>query len=767
VSAGAQVAVLPAGSRHRTEPVRAPTAKARERPWLRLATFGALCAYGAIRWSTLLVPAPTGRLIGLVALAIVVAGLGPFVARQSTAAAVLGGILAVLAMFAFAGVPLSWIRHVRITVTANAIGDGLSALPGLTVPYGGINEWARMVNLLGAGILLLDAAMLLAFATTSLSDLRRAAVALPLVALAIVPETLLHPQLPYLQGAVLFGLIAAFMWGERIRDRHWGAAAGLAALAAAAAVAVAPAFYERQPWVNYEALASALAPGHVEHFNWSQTYGPLIWPHAGREVLEVKAKRADYWKAENLDLFDGVAWSDAVIGASSPVPSPDAKSIAEWTQPIQVTIGAMQISNVIAAGDAQVPSHLPGQLFAGSSPGTWTTTNLAPGDSYEVTTYSPRPTATQLEHDTRNYPSLALAPYLAVGLPGVSVASVGQLPPQQVSFFPFGTGSGVANSQTTVDPAVALRHSPYEPAYELARRLARESATPYACVKRVMRYLSPADGFRYDLNPPVSPYPLETFLFDSKLGYCQQFAGAMSLLLRMGGVPARVSVGFTPGSYDGATHSYIVTDQDAHAWVEVWFPRYGWVRFDPTPAATAGQSARAISPLGPTGLDGRTGNSTVNKKGLDAVSIDAGGSQQGGGGGAALVIAAGLLALLVIAFVAAKLWPRREPSLDELMRELERALRRSGRPLQDGVTLAGLEERFRGSPLAASYIRTLRLARFAGRTDLPDSEQRRALRSQLGAGLGFGGMLRALWALPPRLGRVWTRSRQSPVLNSH
>ena len=138
-------------------------------------------------------------------------------------------------MFAFAGVPLSWIRHVRITVTANAIGDGLSALPGLTVPYGGINEWARMVNLLGAGILLLDAAMLLAFATTSLSDLRRAAVALPLVALAIVPETLLHPQLPYLQGALLFCLIAAFMWGERIRDRHWGAAAGLAALAAAAA----------------------------------------------------------------------------------------------------------------------------------------------------------------------------------------------------------------------------------------------------------------------------------------------------------------------------------------------------------------------------------------------------------------------------------------------------------------------------------------------------------------------------------------------------
>ena len=111
-----------------------------------------------------------------------------------------------------------------------------------------------------------------------------------------------------------------------------------------------------------------------------------------------------------------------------------------------------------------------------------------------------------------------------------------------------------------------------------------------------MRYL-PRDGFRYDQNPPVSPYPLETFLLHSKLGYCQQFAGAMALLLRMGGVPARVSVGFTPGSYDGATHSYIVTDQDAHAWVEVWFPRYGWVRFDPTPRGhRRAERARDLAP---------------------------------------------------------------------------------------------------------------------------------------------------------------------------
>ena len=79
-------------------------------------------------------------------------------------------------------------------MTANAIGDGLSALPGALVPYIGINQWVRLVIVLGAGVLLLDAALVLAFAPRALGDLRRAAAALPLVALAVVPSTLVRPR---------------------------------------------------------------------------------------------------------------------------------------------------------------------------------------------------------------------------------------------------------------------------------------------------------------------------------------------------------------------------------------------------------------------------------------------------------------------------------------------------------------------------------------------------------------------------------------------
>ena len=79
----------------------------------------------------------------------------------------------------------------------------------------------RLVIALGAGVLLVDAAAMVALAPRDAGGLWRAAAALPLLALAVIPSTILHPQLAYLQGLILFVLLAAFVWGERIgRDRR-------------------------------------------------------------------------------------------------------------------------------------------------------------------------------------------------------------------------------------------------------------------------------------------------------------------------------------------------------------------------------------------------------------------------------------------------------------------------------------------------------------------------------------------------------------------
>jgi hypothetical protein len=74
-------------------------------------------------------------------------------------------------------------------------------------------------------------------------------------------------------------------------------------------------------------------------------------------------------------------------------------------------------------------------------------------------------------------------------------------------------------------------------------------------------------------------------------GYCQFFAGAMALMLRYLGVPARVAVGFAGGKYDASHRVWLISDRNAHAWVEAWFKGYGWLPFDPTPAI-AGSSRR-------------------------------------------------------------------------------------------------------------------------------------------------------------------------------
>lgn len=93
-------------------------------------------------------------------------------------------------------------------------------------------------------------------------------------------------------------------------------------------------------------------------------------------------------------------------------------------------------------------------------------------------------------------------------------------------------------------------------------------------------------GFNYSLDQePSSDDPLSSFLFDVRSGHCEYFASAMTVLLRAGGIPARMVTGFYGGTLVEAGDYYVVRQGDAHAWVEVYFPGYGWSVFDPTPVA--------------------------------------------------------------------------------------------------------------------------------------------------------------------------------------
>jgi transglutaminase-like putative cysteine protease len=117
---------------------------------------------------------------------------------------------------------------------------------------------------------------------------------------------------------------------------------------------------------------------------------------------------------------------------------------------------------------------------------------------------------------------------------------------------------------------------------ELAQRLTADAVTPYEKAKAIETYLRTIPYDDAISAPPAGVDPLEYFLFDIQRGYCDYYATAMAMMLRVVGVPARTASGYAEGLFDEESQSYFITQRDAHTWVEVFFPEYGWIEFEPT-----------------------------------------------------------------------------------------------------------------------------------------------------------------------------------------
>lgn len=128
----------------------------------------------------------------------------------------------------------------------------------------------------------------------------------------------------------------------------------------------------------------------------------------------------------------------------------------------------------------------------------------------------------------------------------------------------------------------------------LAQSVRRDS--PEKTGQAILDYFR-SNAFSYSLKGlPVSPNPLEDFLFDTKSGNCEFFASALAILLRINRIPARLVGGYRGGHYNEVGQYYLVPQKYAHAWVEAYMKPKGWVRLDPTPVAFD-----AIHPFGGVG----------------------------------------------------------------------------------------------------------------------------------------------------------------------
>jgi transglutaminase-like putative cysteine protease len=137
----------------------------------------------------------------------------------------------------------------------------------------------------------------------------------------------------------------------------------------------------------------------------------------------------------------------------------------------------------------------------------------------------------------------------------------------------------------------------------LARKWAADYPDKRALVQQVFQFYN--REFSYTLEPPpLDPRdPFDDFLFGTKQGFCEHYAGSFALIMRAAGIPARVVTGYQGGEVNPINKELVVRQADAHAWTEIWIEGQGWIRVDPTAAVSPLRVDSGINAaLGPIGV---------------------------------------------------------------------------------------------------------------------------------------------------------------------
>jgi transglutaminase-like putative cysteine protease len=446
------------------------------------------------------------------------------------------------------------------------------------------------------------------------------------------------------------------------------AAACLAVAALLASTSSAVAKSGLVSWQRWDFYTAAERPVSVE-FVWNAQYGGIHFPRKRTRVLQVKApRRSLYWRATVLDDFVGDRWVGGPPLRADALEPTGRKLLRQDVQVLALAdthlVGAT-VPVRFDAGDAPLVRDVPGTAELSSG--------LTRGFRYTVWSEAPQPTPAELARSRPTYP-------VELTEPGTFLD----------------VGRGITMPQFGLPRLFRPELERYAPLEHTAITVAGGAPTPYAAAARLVAWFRTRGGFVYTERPPSSgaTAPLVDFVTRTRAGYCQQFAGSMALMLRYLGVPARVAVGFSSGTYDAKHGVWNVTDHDAHAWVEAWFRGYGWLPFDPTPAArpgrgqlsapyaaavegtasgaTAGSRAVGTGPNDPRQSGHRHGE--VPEGGAGSVGSTAHGPAPGSHGSLLLLLAL-LLGGAVAVIVIAKLAVRRARYLTRNPRRIAAACR--------------------------------------------------------------------------------------------
>jgi transglutaminase-like putative cysteine protease len=469
------------------------------------------------------------------------------------------------------------------------------------------------------------------------------------------PATLSGPTGALAAGvAILLGALAvlAGLTARRVPRAAVPVALGLALAAFVASSSSAVANGELVAWQRWDFYNAQPDPVSVAYV-WSAQYEGLKFPKKRTTVLEIEApQKGLYWRAAPLDRFAADRWSAGPPQMADFLEPRAARNSKRWVRQV-VTVKALANAQIVGAatpiafgsGDARAPDQPSG---GGAIPG-----GLARGSRYTIWSYAPQPAPAALERAQPTYPAALTRPHALLDVwPGVTVP-------------PFGVPQRTRRLTALLDahPEAAR----YVPLQKAALAVAGGARSPYAAAISLESWFRTRGGFTYANHPAVfAAAPLVGFVVQTREGYCQYFAGAMALMLRYVGVPARVAVGFSSGTYDSRRGVWTVTDHEAHAWVEAWFRGYGWLPFDPTPGVGRPEQGQLGSPYSAASPGFSLGPTAAASAGASSVPAqaahhhgEAAKPKAGGGGTTAAARSSGghgglpvLLTLLLVAALA-------------------------------------------------------------------------------------------------------------------
>ena len=268
-----------------------------------------------------------------------------------------------------------------------------------------------------------------------------------------------------------------------------------------------------------------------------------------RVVMTVSSPVASFWRSEVFDVWDGTRWTRSsgrggsllTDGAVLPPPEDLAGNNGEpFDTEVRIETG---FATALPLAPSAVEVTAPGHRLAQRTDGTVVAVDepLGRGATYTVTSRQIPLTTDRLSE------------------------------------------SGRASVPTGVTTQYAQQPVASQRTVELAQQVTAGLEGNYEKVLALEAWMGA--NTRYDIAAPLSPPGVDVvdnFLFESQLGWCEQIASSLVVMARSVGIPARLATGYVPGEWDAASGRFIVRENHAHSWAEIWFPEVGWVPFDPT-----------------------------------------------------------------------------------------------------------------------------------------------------------------------------------------